>query len=404
MTPEQLKLLQQLAELGDVTYFKRNRETIVKAISNMDMKALEVILDESITYQDVSKKVFLNKLNELFKDLKKTDDYLTINDGKCQSDECPNKNKCGVLFSGNKSGNNFPLIIEKDENNNIKDLYYCNDFHCESDLDGNKKGKSLYYKIYEDEKSDFIPNANFEFINSKAVKALNEIKEFREKSIPKEELIKWVNTYADFFSTLFIFHLRYKNEELFYHCYSNSKQIVDFMLLEQEATNAVELFDTLVIDNEMNLLKWLSENEKLKADMMLFIYFFINEKTPQSKVIEIDKKLNISISSDYFKNCLQFNEIITNYYDKILAKYKVHNIDYNLTTDDGIINNESSLKFHLSQRGVHTDAINYSFNPGKNSFLYDAPNLGQLEKGVSYGDNNDDRDITKKDTDSFEII
>lgn len=50
MTPEQLKLLQQLSELGDVTIVKRSKTNLVSAISEMDIKALELILEDNIIY------------------------------------------------------------------------------------------------------------------------------------------------------------------------------------------------------------------------------------------------------------------------------------------------------------------------------------------------------------------
>ncbi|MFV8369492.1 hypothetical protein [Flavobacterium sp. LB2R40] len=49
MTPEQLKLIQQLAELGDVTYVKRGVTSLVNAISEMNSKALELILEDEVS-------------------------------------------------------------------------------------------------------------------------------------------------------------------------------------------------------------------------------------------------------------------------------------------------------------------------------------------------------------------
>ena len=54
MTPEQQKLIQQLLHLGDVKVFNRKKETIIKAITAMDLDSLELILDENLTYQDYS--------------------------------------------------------------------------------------------------------------------------------------------------------------------------------------------------------------------------------------------------------------------------------------------------------------------------------------------------------------
>ena len=104
MTPEQLKLIQQLLELGDVTIIKRGVTSLFKAISRMDSKALELILEDNISYQDTTKTFFLEKLEEIFKEFKTEDDQLIPYEGKCNSNEYSNKNKKGISFVGIKSG------------------------------------------------------------------------------------------------------------------------------------------------------------------------------------------------------------------------------------------------------------------------------------------------------------
>ena len=73
MTPEQLKLVQQLAELGDVTVVKRGISGLINAISEMDCKAIELILEDNVSYQDTTKSIFLQKLKEVFTDFQKED-------------------------------------------------------------------------------------------------------------------------------------------------------------------------------------------------------------------------------------------------------------------------------------------------------------------------------------------
>ena len=66
MTLEQQKLLQHLNQMGDVQIFNRKKESIVKTITEMDLKTLQLILDENLTYQDAIKEIFLGKLKEIF--------------------------------------------------------------------------------------------------------------------------------------------------------------------------------------------------------------------------------------------------------------------------------------------------------------------------------------------------
>ena len=184
MTPEQLKLIQQLSEIGDVTIVKRSKTNLVSAISEMDIKALELILEDNISYQDTTKTIFLEKLDEVFNEFKKEDNKLIAYQGKCNSDECTNKNKNGISFVGNKSGRYINFVIEENENGTAKDLYTCYDF-CTDDkiIDENKR--KLDISVYKDEKVNFIPTSTYNFINKKSISAINEIQQFNDSEILK---------------------------------------------------------------------------------------------------------------------------------------------------------------------------------------------------------------------------
>ena len=52
MTPGQLKLIQQLSELSNVTIVKKGVTSLVNAISEMDFEAMELILEDDVSYQD----------------------------------------------------------------------------------------------------------------------------------------------------------------------------------------------------------------------------------------------------------------------------------------------------------------------------------------------------------------
>ena len=128
MNSEQQKIIQQLAELGDVTFVKRGVTSLVNAISEMDSKSLELILEDNVSYQDTTKTIFLKKLEDVFKEFKKEDKKLIAYQGKCNSSECSNKIKIGFSFVGNKSGRYINFIIEENEDGSLKDIYSCSVF------------------------------------------------------------------------------------------------------------------------------------------------------------------------------------------------------------------------------------------------------------------------------------
>jgi hypothetical protein len=382
MTPEQKKLIQQLLHLGDVKVFNRKKETIVKAITAMDLDSLELILDESLTYQDATKEMFLSKLEAIFDEFKNSKDTLQSHSGKCGSKDCSNHNKNGMLFCSRNSGKHFNLIIEEDENENVKDLYYCNVFKCNFEDKVNNKGKSLEIIVYEDEKVNFKPSSHYNYINTTSLKAISDLSNYKDETISKDEIMDWLQEYSDFYGSMSIFNFRYKNEHKFYHFYYRAKVLNEYLILEEDCAKAMILYDTLLEDNEMNLLKWLAEHQNIKDAMILFYLEYADEQTGELKKVIFNEELNISISIDYLKNCIRFQDLIDKYYYLMFDKFKV---------DIGEIKNGArlgedidkhiSLKYHLEQRNIFVNAINYKTKLGKNSFLYGNDDFGRLERG-----------------------
>ena len=380
MTPEQQKLIKQLLQLGDVKVFNRKKETIVKAITEMDIVSLRLILDENLTYQDASKEMFLSKLKEIFDEFKISNDTLQSHSGKCGSKDCSNHNKNGMLFCGRNSGKHFNLIIEEDGNQNVKDLYYCNVFKCNFEDKANKKGKSLEILVYEDEKANFRPSSHYNYINSTSLKAISDLNNFKDKTISKNEITDWLQEYSDFYGFMSIFNFRYKNEHKFYHFYYRAKVLNEYLILEEVCAKAMRLYDTLLEDNEMNLLKWLAEHEHLKDAMILFYPEYADENTSELKKVIFNEELNISIDIVYFKNCIRFQDLIDMYYYVMFDKFKVDIGEIKDGTrlgDD--IEKHISLKYHLEQRNVLVNKIHYKTKLGKNSYLYGNEDFGILD-------------------------
>lgn len=383
MTPEQRKLLSQLQQMGDVIMFNRKKETIVKAITEMNLESLNLILDENLTYQDASKEMFLSKLEEIFYEFKKNNDTLQLYSGRCGSKDCSNFDKNGMLFCGRNSGNHFNLIIEEDENENVKDLYYCNVFKCNFEDRVNKNGQSLELFIYEDEKVKFRPSSHYEYLNRKSIEAISELSIFKNKTISKTELLNWYEKYSDFYASKPLFDFRFKNEHRFYQVYRKVDEIKKYLELEHECAKAMQLYNTLIKDIEMNLLKWLAEHENLKDELILFYPEYADEKSGELKKLVFNDELNISIDLIYLKNCIHFQNIIDTHYYIMFDKYKVEIEEKdNFTPFGDDVEKHISLKYHLEQRNVYVNEISYKTKLGKNSFLYDNDDFGTLEKGI----------------------
>ena len=407
MTPEQLKLLQKLSQLGKVNLINRSKKNIVKAIEKMDLISLSRLFDENLTYQDLTKDIFLEKLNELFIELKEHDTHLVANKGFCNSEECSNKGKNGFMFCGNKSGKHFNFVFDQDESGVVNELFHCNKFQCESQHAVDENKKELMLKVYEEDKANFVPSSDYLFKNTNSINAISELKSIKSLEITKEEIISWLDKHKEFYESLDWMSFNYKNLSKFYDSYNHISKINDFFNLEEVCFNAFKVYVKNDMTIEMQLLKWLVEHEELHCKLMLLYPNVIDEKDHKSGKVNLSKDLNRYFNSDYLKYCIAVENIFDTYYYEKLNHYRIEYEKLNdISPFDDDFDDYISLGFHLEQRNLFVNKINYIPLLGKNTFLYDAPDITMMKKGVNFDTQNFRSNISLNDNnkEDFEVI
>lgn len=157
MTPEQQKLFEQLAKLGDVTYIKSDQsiqELIIKAISEMDKETLELLLGIIPDFHE--KEEFLAEVNLEFKNFKENKDtHLLAHSGKCSGGFCDNFCSKGYSFTGNVS-NTFYNVVFEIENGEFKGVCECYQFDIDDTIinEARKENKKKEFDSYEFTDSD----------------------------------------------------------------------------------------------------------------------------------------------------------------------------------------------------------------------------------------------------------
>lgn len=353
MTPEQLKLLQQLSELGDVTIVKRSKTNLVSAISEMNIKALELILEDNISYQDTTKSIFLKKLEDVFKEFKKEDNKLIAYQGKCNSTECSNKNKNGFSFVGNISGRYINFIIEENEDGSVKDIYTCSVF-CTDENVINENKRKLDITVYKDEQVNFTPTSTYNFINNKSISAINDIKQFNDCEISKEEIITWIKNYEELYNSLNWTNNFYRNHYSFYWLYYHINEIYKFLIIENEAKTAIDEFKSIDLNNEIDLLKWLVQYEHLYYELILLCANIVTEESLQTGNSVLHKDYTVYFKTNILQNCIDLQELLDKHYYEKLNKYNTLSQEEqeNQIPFDDDYKNTSSLKYHLEKRGI----------------------------------------------------
>ena len=112
-------------------------DAVIHFMSKMDSEMISTLLDNSHTYQDFGKSLFIRKLGDLFFEFNELGDtQLNRETGKCYGCSC---GLSGFTFIGNKSGSYIDIIFVIDGNARITDIYECGEFF-------NKKSglRSLY--------------------------------------------------------------------------------------------------------------------------------------------------------------------------------------------------------------------------------------------------------------------
>ncbi len=352
MTPEQQKLVQKLATLSDLTYIQKSVNSLVIAISEMDCSALELILEDEVSYHDTTKTIFLQKLEGLFEDFKKVDSKLIAHEGKCNSAECGNKNKRGFCFIGNNSGRYINFIVEENENGSIKDIYTCYAF-CTNVKVMDRTKPVMNFFVYYDEKIDFKPSPTYTTFQNKSIAAMNELKQFDAIEISKEQIISWVDKYEDLHESLCGDEL-YKDIATFYECYSHIKNIYKFLYIEKLASIVLAAFKTININNEKQLLEWLVDCEDLHFSLLLLHPNIISEESLLTGKIILHKNATAYFDKNILKNCVNLAEILDTYYYKKVDEYNTLSKEEQdkMMPFDEDYKNASSLTYHLKKRGI----------------------------------------------------
>jgi len=154
---EKQKLIEQLLEMGDVTFVKSYsflNELIVKAISEMDIEALKLLLDIIPDFDE--KEEFLAEANLEFKKFKENNDtHLIAHSGKCNGGHCDNFCSKGYSFTGNVSNTYYNVVFEI-ENGECKGICECYQFDVDDTIinEARKESKKKEFDSYEFTDSD----------------------------------------------------------------------------------------------------------------------------------------------------------------------------------------------------------------------------------------------------------
>jgi len=355
MTPEQLKLLHQLLALdnqGEVPNEPTKAGLIIKAFAEMNSAALEILLDDDKTYQNATKEVFLEKVEELFLAYKNSGDaYLISYPGKCgaKCSLCENCGKTGYRFVGNDSNNYIDFIFEIGHET-VSDIYDCSRFETTETIENLASQASLDFD--EDEKAYFVKTPEYLIKVTAAEKAFSEIITLPPQLLDFEQLSYWVDKYAVLSEKIGEFDIfePIMKWTPFVRLYADLKAIKDYLNLNfKSIQNANQECKTL--QTEQDYIDWIVK------------YYAVFDPAPSDLQYSLTLENSVVSCKIYNDTTLFFHgqEFLEAYHffkkyetknEELLKKYCVYNDNeyrekYN---DDSFKDDLSNLNYHLQQR------------------------------------------------------
>ncbi|WP_194852332.1 hypothetical protein [Nonlabens antarcticus] len=303
------------------------KSNIIESIKNFDIIKLKDLLDDELSYMDVSKELFIIKLEEKF-DLAIKNDCHSFDDvffGICGS--C-NKGCEGVTFLSN-TGYYLDLYFESPDGNAVEDIYVCNKLTNFADLE---KTVDLAFYCYEDEKVLFQPSIKYLEIQKEYQQALDDIKYF-PSIIKLSELVNWFDRYNGFRKfVLEVDMFERFDYKLYSEAFSLIGDIDNIVTLKDSSIHASNAMIELAKANtEREKVIWLLGN---LDDLDKAIYFedlyIKDDRTLEDLYIKDDrtlvdcksKTLNIKLDITEYEYVLDYFQFIDDLHEHLMTKYK----------------------------------------------------------------------------------
>lgn len=295
-------------------------ETVLKAIREMDIDLLDLVLDANKSYMDVSKEQFLSKLSSEFGKLKNKGitEFNKVSKGKCQ--KCY-KDYSGFTFS--TKNNDYLDLLFLEEDNKIADIIQCTNFKNQEKL-SKKKKIFLYFK--KDNRITYNPTSTLLFEQIEIDKAELEFKEFENQIIDLEVLEIWIDKWTELFNSVKYKILDYNFVSSFISTYLSTQHILSLKKEKSLAEKALIELNNFEISEQKELINWLlkyRENQVFNASSNYtktenwnktnFIIFKNGEDIFNDGLKYYD---NIIIDTKGYLNSIKFGEIYSKYYYK----------------------------------------------------------------------------------------
>jgi hypothetical protein len=292
---------------------KSKKQLIIESIQNMDLDMLDMLLDDEKVYQGTTKKIFIEKIEDIFQWFKREGNtFLHSYNGKCSKPDCINKGCSGVFFIGNLKKFHIDLIF-KEIDNEIIDVFQCDNFKTNKRIWEFDEQEDII--IFDDEKVSFKSTLDFLIENQKYKHAVEEIEQLSDSIISSAIYSNWLTKYKDLrLSFDESKHNRFYNFNKFNNLYYVFEELLKCLENIDFAKKAlIELESFNVDDVDMGII-WVNKYQWLNLATLSFYHrkdFELYDELDYYRVYGL--KIN--------KSELKFIEMFKKTYFKLKMKY-----------------------------------------------------------------------------------
>lgn len=252
------------------------KRLILTAFENLDADALERLLDDGKTYQDVPKKLFVQRYREYFRNLTVDDEVICdfkAYPGKCEG--C-SKGKTGYSFVNSQDTCLAELVfVESDDD--FLDIYVCSNFNSSNENILDNYG-GLYF--CDDEKAGYM--LTFEELVEKdfCIKAIQEIELelLHNKYLSLDFMKNWQRKYQTYYNgNNTVSKKSYTYISLLTNYLFDIRNILSFVRLSEKSKFHLELFNDPVFQDDEAKIMWLLACLEDIPDHKLHFHAKVNE-------------------------------------------------------------------------------------------------------------------------------
>ena len=242
----------------------KKKELIVQSIQQLDVKQLATLLDADGVYFNLPKDAFLQKIGDIFDDVKMFGDtFMAIYEGSCTNCYAGCK---GYRFVAKKSEKYMDFVFPENKDKQL-DIVCCRVLKSEKHLA--KKYTELYIVVQEEEKAEFLQSKELVQLNERCTRAVKDIRAYGSQEISQAIYKDWCFRCV-------------KLEEDLSQCrfpstraYSDFTTIIDFSLRlmecldnKEKCNGAINEFEKLNPSDKNEIASWLTKYDAL-TDLLL---------------------------------------------------------------------------------------------------------------------------------------